>query len=641
MELSKFRQFRSYINKPSFWVFLIILIFSIFITLSNIDDNIEHRLVSFLNNLFFLDEDDYLPLVFIEIDEEALSQGELWPWGLRWHAYLVKLLSEYGVKTVGYDFSVGQLYLDQESINLLVSASQETNIYYPVSISFSEEDVLKQTGISLFETLPLADKIEYKLCNFGRNNIVNYAFIENIAPSEAKFSKIPLLIRYKNEIYPAFSLALIHSYFGEALNKADITQNSIFPEELGIRLPDNFSGYIWTINDFNKSHIKIYSYFDIVISGILSAQGEVPVVNLNELKGKICLITKKGSSTSLQVANLFDAILNKEIVVKQNKFMNFGLLILTFAFLMFLFRRKNYLFRILSILIMAAFFLTYSIILLRFYIWQEQIPVFSLLIGGLVYQVLDKFEKDRAKKAKKQKVFLVKKLKENILGKSVPQIEGFRLELGSLISPNAKGDFYEFIELGDNRIGIAIGQVSGEGLDTVNFISRVIDELKAKSKLYNNPKAILQAVNNSLTLNNFFDMFALMHYLFIEKNKSDIKIVTAGCDPLLIFHSQSRHIKIIRPLNLTPLGISKNIMFIQNSLRIFRQDILLLQTGGIWEATDAQGNSFGINRIKEIILKNNTLSPQEICKNLMTQISAFTGRNLFEQDRTFIVVKRM
>ena len=233
---------------------------------------------------------------------------------------------------------------------------------------------------------------------------------------------------------------------------------------------------------------------------------------------------------------------------------------------------------------------------------------------------------------------VARRIQKGILPSKLPEIAGFDFGVRMAQAHQVGGDFFDFIRLGQNLVGIAIGDVSDKGVPASIFmaVTRYLLRAEAHSGLL--PREVLQRVNYHLMDMNEAGLFVTMIYGVLNLSQKTFAYARAGHEVPLFF-SDNCTSECIDHERGQALGIFAYPEFDENQISFSRHSLLLLNTDGITDAIDEKGDAFGKERLAKVILSNKTLSAQAICDKIMDAIAEFTGSTPQFDDLTLVGIK--
>jgi sigma-B regulation protein RsbU (phosphoserine phosphatase) len=196
------------------------------------------------------------------------------------------------------------------------------------------------------------------------------------------------------------------------------------------------------------------------------------------------------------------------------------------------------------------------------------------------------------------------------------------------------GDFYDFIHLDKDRIGIVIGDVSGKGVPAALYMAKLGSDLRTLALTEDNAGAALQKLNDLLAERSRRGMFATLLYIELDSRKGALTMANAGHLPLIIKKADGS-LRRLAPAAGAPLGILPEMKFEQESLFLDRGDTILLYTDGIIEAMNAREELYGYERFDALIQKSPS-APEGLTSAIIEGVNKFTGLTPQHDDMTLV-----
>ncbi len=246
----------------------------------------------------------------------------------------------------------------------------------------------------------------------------------------------------------------------------------------------------------------------------------------------------------------------------------------------------------------------------------------------------------------------IAKIQRQLLPEKAPKLNGFTLATSYLTSTIAGGDYYDYFQGDDDRIGIVIADVSGHGpgAATVMAMLRAIlhcyqDTLDNPSNVVENTAEIARYCNRKLVEANLNGEFATAFFCVLDPHTGRISWTRCGHNPPIIRRADGS-IELLESAGTLPLGIVDTIEFESDACVMEPGDTLILYTDGITEASlprhpedDRDHEMFGVERMMAS-LDGCTGQPQCAIDSIHKGLFAYTKQLEREDDQTLVVVQR-
>lgn len=239
-------------------------------------------------------------------------------------------------------------------------------------------------------------------------------------------------------------------------------------------------------------------------------------------------------------------------------------------------------------------------------------------------------------------------VQRRMLPRSIPQLP--RLELAARYVPSLElgGDFYDFIDLPEGNLGIAIGDVVGKGVAAALLMASVRASLRAHVQDVYHIDDVLQRVNQALCRDTRDNEFATIWYGVVDRNHLRVTYAAAGHDPPLVFHAPPNRAPTSADVDeLSIGGMAVGIDPLQRYQRgtydLRPGDLVVAYTDGLTDVLNFNGKRFGKARLQQAIL---TLLAQEpdapaarVIEHVFWELRQFSGILERPDDQTIIVMR--
>ena len=239
----------------------------------------------------------------------------------------------------------------------------------------------------------------------------------------------------------------------------------------------------------------------------------------------------------------------------------------------------------------------------------------------------------------KQELHVAKDIQQGMLPTEI--IERPHIEIAGFNRPcdETGGDYFDYINMPDSRMGVVIGDVSGHGIGAALFMATARALLRAFTYKIGNPAEVLGEVNRFLERDMPTGSFMTLFFADISTKTGALRYASAGHNPCYIFRKGTGSFEELCKTG-PGLGIIADTDYgIGETAPLGLGDILLLYTDGMPEAMNPERELFGEERMKNLLAGLQERPPQEIVNQLVRAVTEFTGREVFEDDLTLVVVK--
>lgn len=202
------------------------------------------------------------------------------------------------------------------------------------------------------------------------------------------------------------------------------------------------------------------------------------------------------------------------------------------------------------------------------------------------------------------------------------------------------GDYYDFLDLRERQIGIALADVSGKGISAALVMSVVQASLRViSSQGTSSLSQLATAMNGFLYQSTGANQYATFFYAQVEERGQRLRYVNAGHNPPYLVRCANGAPEIIElSVGGTVLGLFPDVEFQEADLDLRPGDLLVAYTDGVTEALNAAGEEFGEERLKEVLRAAIGASADDISTRLADTMRDWIGDAEQHDDLTFLVV---
>jgi serine phosphatase RsbU (regulator of sigma subunit) len=234
---------------------------------------------------------------------------------------------------------------------------------------------------------------------------------------------------------------------------------------------------------------------------------------------------------------------------------------------------------------------------------------------------------------------LAMEVQQSLLPKKNPCIPHLDIAGKSVYCDETGGDYYDFLDLGPEKIGIAVGDVSGHGIQSALLMTTVRGSLRQRILAPDRLTLMMSDLNRQFYADvEFSGQFMTLWMCEIDTRNKSLRWVRAGHDPATLFDIASDTFWELGGKGL-PLGVVEDVQCEEKSRRIEEGQILVIGTDGIWESFDPAGNRFGKDKFKAIIRSHASLPAKQIADSVISAVQAHHEPLKSEDDITLVVVK--
>jgi phosphoserine phosphatase RsbU/P len=200
------------------------------------------------------------------------------------------------------------------------------------------------------------------------------------------------------------------------------------------------------------------------------------------------------------------------------------------------------------------------------------------------------------------------------------------------------GDYYDYFKINDNESIVCMADVSGKGLAAALLMSNFQANLHAVSKHIDSLPELIKTLNATVFKNAKGEKYITVFLAKINHHTKEIQYINAGHNPPLLFCNNEF---VLLENGTIGLGMFEQLPFIkEGAAHLPKDSMLFCYTDGVTELEDMQGNSFGLEKIKNFITQNCMGKTMEAFhKCIMEALNEFRNEAAFNDDVTLLTLK--
>lgn len=237
---------------------------------------------------------------------------------------------------------------------------------------------------------------------------------------------------------------------------------------------------------------------------------------------------------------------------------------------------------------------------------------------------------------------LAKRVQKSFLPKKFPQIAGYEFFAHYESAQEVGGDYYDFIPLPGNQLGVMIGDVAGKGVPAALLMAKVSSDARFCTLTEPLLTVAIGKLNENMQEAGLLDRFVTFAACVVDLAKHSVTVVSAGHMPPVIFRAKSKTFEDGCTNDQTglPLGVIEGIVYECNTFTLEPNDCVLLYTDGVSESKNRVEKDFGMDGIYAT-LKSGTMTPAAMGQRLVEDVHQHaTGRKPHD-DMTVVLFGRV
>jgi len=277
---------------------------------------------------------------------------------------------------------------------------------------------------------------------------------------------------------------------------------------------------------------------------------------------------------------------------------------------------------------------------------QDQLGELATSFNSMTASIEDLLQQAAEKKRLEEELRIAHEIQMSLLPQGPLMMPGLSVTALCVPAREVGGDYYDFLPLGDQRVGVLIADVSGKGTSAALYMAELKGLMLSLSQIHSSPRELLIAANRIIAQHLDSRSFITMIYAVLDLNRRTMTYARAGHTPLIYVPAgvEERRARILAPDGLV-LGLKIDNgetferLLEEDTIPLHAGDLCLFFTDGISEAMNTHDDCFGESRLGQLVEDHADLPSDELRERVLREIAAFVGDAPQHDDMTMILLK--
>jgi sigma-B regulation protein RsbU (phosphoserine phosphatase) len=246
--------------------------------------------------------------------------------------------------------------------------------------------------------------------------------------------------------------------------------------------------------------------------------------------------------------------------------------------------------------------------------------------------------KARQADARRREDEIARQVHCGLLPREDPRFAGLEISGGFRAAENVGGDYYGYVTMPDDSLGLAIADVSGHGVGAALYMAAAKGAIQSEARRLLAPSELLRRTNELLVADfSEADVFATAVFLRFHRGGRRFDSCNAGHNPPLILRADGNVEKVER--GGPALGVLRGMKYAEESRALASQDLLIVYTDGVVEARGPGREQFGLDRLIGAATGTRGASARAVREQILGSVAAHCGDAPPSDDITLVVVR--
>jgi phosphoserine phosphatase RsbU/P len=269
---------------------------------------------------------------------------------------------------------------------------------------------------------------------------------------------------------------------------------------------------------------------------------------------------------------------------------------------------------------------------------RDQLGVLAESFNAMTSSVAELIEEQRARHRLENELSIAHEVQTQLFPHELPSIPGVELAAICRAARTVSGDYYDFLQLGPSRIGIALADISGKGISAALLMASLQAALRSQAILdgHRSTAQVVETLNRHLFLNTSDDRYATLFYAEYDAISRSLRYTTAGhCAPFFVADGKVQKLDE----GGTVVGLFDSADYQQGTIQAKSGGLLVAFSDGLLEPENVYGEEFGTERLVAEVLRLRELPAERLAENLLASVEQWAGTPEQADDMTVIVAR--
>ena len=219
-----------------------------------------------------------------------------------------------------------------------------------------------------------------------------------------------------------------------------------------------------------------------------------------------------------------------------------------------------------------------------------------------------------------------------------PEVRGWDIWLFTRSANDVGGDLLDFIQVNENKFGVAVGDVAGKGLSAALLMAKLQSTIRAIIYDQLPLSKMCQKLNSIFYRDSPSKIFASLVYTEISDSSGEINFINAGHYPPLIVKKE----QVIKLSKESPaLGLILNADFSDKNITLEKNEFLIVYSDGLTEAQNTSGDFFEEKRLVNLLNNHHSMTAKQLGEMIIENVDLFRGKVPAHDDLTLAILKKV
>lgn len=270
---------------------------------------------------------------------------------------------------------------------------------------------------------------------------------------------------------------------------------------------------------------------------------------------------------------------------------------------------------------------------------EDDLAVLQLLTSqvAIIIEKVQLHQQVVEKKRIQAQLDIARQVQLDLLPATDPVVDGFDISGYVFPTEEVSGDYYDWVKVFDDQIGIVVADAVGKGIPAALLMAFLRASLRSGVQIGYAPHIALSKVSSLLWDSIEDNKFITAIYGILDSTNRTFVFSNAGHSPPLLIKPDGEHRYV--EYGDVPLGMFEDARYHQHFIRFEPGQLMVMYTDGITEAASPTGEEYGGERLAKRVLDGFDLSAKQLIDHIRKDVADFTERKFLDDDGTLFIVK--
>ncbi|MFQ5718748.1 MAG: SpoIIE family protein phosphatase [Acidobacteriota bacterium] len=273
---------------------------------------------------------------------------------------------------------------------------------------------------------------------------------------------------------------------------------------------------------------------------------------------------------------------------------------------------------------------------------DEDLRMLTMLANIAAIQIENArlFEDQLEKQRFEQEAQAAADIQRNLLPSEPMDVAGYRLAGFNTPCYEVGGDYFDYVRLGEQRLGVVLADVAGKGMPAAMLMATIQATFRAHAELARDPLDIVRHLEQTVTRSAPANRFVTLFFINLDFAQHKVKYVNAGHAPSPVLIRTAGDIEVLPPSG-PPLGVLAGTTYVVTEVEMQPGDFIFICSDGVTDTVDPEDNEYSEERLASFLASQAGRPADDIQKAVEDQLADHASGTAQPDDLTMVILGRL